>query len=272
MKRDPVFWIIIILILTCFYGIAEGQEKVISAEGITDAEIDTQGNIYLSTEKGAILKYNPSYQFITAYASNEVVPVSSLDVSFHFRIFGFYQSQQSYILLDRNFKLLNEVRLEPELIGNAVVASYSSDNLVWLFDEMDFSLLKFNPTLNQLVIDIKLPLLIETERFFVIQLEEYQNRIYLNNAGDGIYVFDLLGNFLKKLEISTDHIFKIGSDCIFFIDGSLLKSFQVYTNEERIIRKIENKNYLLTVLATSRHLLLIYPDKVIKIDYPENIE
>jgi hypothetical protein len=271
MKCDSGFWIITILILTCSYEVARGQEKVISAEGITDAEIDAQGNIYLSTEKGAILKYSSSYEFIMAYASNEVVPISSLDVSFHFRIFGFYKSQQSYILLDRNFKMLNEVRLDPELIGNAVSASYASDNMVWIFDEMDFSLAKLNPTLNQLVIDIRLPLLVETELLFIIQLEEYQNRVYLNNAGEGIYVFDLFGNFLKKLKIPTYKIFKISRDCIFFIDNNFIKSFQVYTNEEHTIRQIENKN-ILTALVTSQHLLLIYPDQVIKVEHPENIE
>jgi len=251
------------------YGLTYGQANVISVDGITDAALDPHGNLYLSTVDGSILKFDTHYQKMMTFASNDVSPITSLDVSFNFRIFGFYKNHQSYILLDRNFMTLNEIRLDPGLIENAVTASYSSDNMIWIFDETDFSLKKLNPTLNQLVINTRLPLLFDIETYSILQLEEYQNRIYLNNAGDGIYVFDQFGNFLKKLRISTYHIFNIFNERIFFIDTALIKSMRLYTHEEQIIHKITDVNRILTVLARNQLLLLIYPDRIIQMDIKE---
>ncbi len=253
------FWIFVI------QGLALCQEEVISMEGITDAEFDLQGNLYLSAMEGSIIKFDTSYHKLVAYTTEKMIPVTSLDVTNRFRIFGYYKNNQSYILLDQNFKILNENSMDPRLVGNGVAACYASDHTIWIFDDLDFSIKKLNPSLNQVIIDIQLPLLVEANQFVIIQLEEYQNRIYVNNLGNGVYVFDTFGNFLKELKISTRHIFKIFNEKLYYIDHSRIKSIHIYTNDTEILPEIQNPDNLLTVLINNLQMVLIYPDCVRRI-------
>ena len=241
------------------------EELVISREGITDAEFDLQGNIYLSTQQGSIIKFDSSYHELVSFATDKVIPITSIDVSNRFRIFGFYRNNQSYIILDQNLRLLNENRMDPQIIGNGVAACYASDQTIWVFDDLDFSLKKFNPSLNQVVINIQLPLLLGTNSYSIAQVEEHQNRIYVNNPEDGIYVFDSFGNFLKKLEISTEHVFKIFREELYFVDQSMVKVIHIYTNEIEIFQGIKSPENLLTLLINDCQMLLIYPDSVFRL-------
>lgn len=256
-------WLLLLPLL--IHGIALCQEKVISMDGITDAGFDPQGNIYLSTSQGTIIKFDSTYQKLITYTSENIISISSIDVSNRFRIFGFYKNNQSYVLLDHNLKVLNENSIDPQMIGNGVAACLDSDHTIWFFDDLDFSLKKFNPTLNQMIINIKLPLLIDAERFSIIQLEEYQNRIYVNNPGEGVYVFDPFGNFLKELKISTWNVFNIFREKLYYIDDSTIKTIHIYSNETAILPEIHCQDNIITVLTNSHRMLLIYPDFVFRI-------
>jgi hypothetical protein len=244
---------------------ALSQELVISREGITDAEFDLQGNIYLSTQQGSIIKFDSSYHELVSFATDQVIPITSIDVSNRFRIFGFFRNNQSYVILDQNLRLLNESPFDPRIIGNGVGACYASDQTIWVFDDLDFSLKKFNPSLNQVAINIQLPLLLGADSYLIAQLEEHQNRIYVNNSENGIYVLDSFGKFLKKLKISTKHVFKIFREKLYYIDQSTVKAIHIYTNEVEIFPGIKSPENLITLLINDYHMLLIYPDSVYRL-------
>jgi hypothetical protein len=244
-------------------GMAAGQEQVIALEGITDAEMDRFGNLFLSTEQGSIIKYDSSYRKVLTYSSGYVLPVTSLDAGNNFRIFGFYKSGQRCLLLDRNFRLLNELDVN-EWAGNVSAAAYASDNSLWLFDEMDLSLSKIDPQLNQVTFTVKLPLIIRPDKFSVIQLEEYQNRLYLNNMENGVYVFDLFGNLLLQAEISTRHFFKFHGEKLFFIDQNYVKSFHIYLNTIETVQEIRKSVEMVAVLGNDNQIFLVYHDHVIR--------
>ena len=258
-------YICILLIFLWIHEEALSQEKVISLDGITDAEFDLQGNIYLSTRQGSIIKFDSSYHQLVSYATDKVIPLVSLNVSNRFRIFGFYNTNQSYIILDQHLRLLNENLIDPSLIGNAVAACFASDQTIWIFDELDFSLKKLNPSLNQVSIHIRLPLVLGAESYLVTQLEEHQNRNYINNSEDGIYVFDAFGNFLKKMDISTSHLFKIFREKLYYIDHSMVKTIHLYTNEIEIIPWIKDPDKLLTIIINENLILGIYPDSICRL-------
>jgi hypothetical protein len=264
MKSDfkSRLWALVFLLF--MYGIAPGQQQLISMEGITDADFDKLGNLYLSTSQGSIIKYDSSFRKTMTYAPEDIIPVTSIDATYNFRIFGFYKNDQSYRLIDRNLKLLNESRIT-EWAGNGIAAAYGSDHSIWLFDDLDLSLKKINPALNQVSIDIRLPLVIEAGTYSVIQLEEYQNRIFINNSGEGIYVFDLFGNFLKHLQINTSHFFKFHREKLYFIDLDAVKSIDIYTQKIEFFQKINDLEKIITVLCNDHQILLIYQEIVLRV-------
>lgn len=256
-------WLIfMILLMLSVPEVTLSQDGIIRKEGITDAVYDQQGNLYLSTQEGSIVKYDSSFHELISYAAEKVTPITNIDVSNRFKIFGFYKNDQSYVLLDQSLRKLNESTFDPRIIGNGEAACFASNEMIWIFDELDFSLKKLNPSLNQIVINIRLPLVLGTDNYAIIQLEEHQNRLYINNSEDGIYVFDGFGNFLKKLNISTNHLFKIFREKLYYIDHSTVKAIHIYTHEIEIIPGIKDIDGLLTLLVNDHQLLLVYPDYV----------
>jgi len=244
---------------------ALSQSVCIRQEGITDAADDLQGNLYISTKEGAIVKFDSSFHELISYAAEKTIPVTSIDVSNRFRIFGFYRNDQSYIILDQSFRKLNENSFDPRIIGSGVAACLAADEMIWIFDELDFSIKKLNPSLNQIVINVRMPMVTGADHYSIIQMETYQNRLYVNNSEDGVYVFDGFGNFLKKLRISTNHLFHIFREKLYYIDHSTVKAIHIYTHEIEIVPGIKDIKGLLTTLIFTHQVLLVYQDSICRV-------
>lgn len=257
--------IVMLLLMLSTSGAAFSQATSIRQEGITDAADDLQGNLYISTKEGSIVKFDSTFHELISYAAEKTIPVTSIDVSNRFRIFGFYGDDQSYIILDQSFRKLNENSFDSRIIGRGVAACLASDEMIWIFDELDFSLKKLNPSLNQIVINVRMPLVTGADHYSIIQLETYQNRLYVNNSDDGVYVFDGFGNFLKKLKISTNHLFHIFREKLYYVDHSTVKGIQIYTHEIEIVPGFKDSKGLLTTLINDHQVLLVYPDSVCRV-------
>jgi hypothetical protein len=257
--------IFMLLLMLSTSDVALSQATCIRQEGITDAADDLQGNLYISTKDGGIVKFDSTFHELISYTAEKTIPVTSIDVANRFRIFGFYRNDQSYIILDQLFRKLNENSFDPRIIGSGVAACLAADEMIWIFDELDFSLKKLNPSLNQIVINVKMPLVTGADHYSIIQLETYQNRLYVNNSADGVYVFDGFGNFLKKLKISTNHFFHIFREELFYIDHSTVKTIHIYTHEIEIVPGIKDIKGLLTTLINAHQALLVYPDSVCRV-------
>jgi len=264
MKTNLIALILVFCLLDLFITNVTGQHKIIQIDGITDATIDIEGNIYVSTKRGTIIKFDSLFTELFTFASDDIIPLTSIDVSFHFRIFGFYQVNQSYFILDRHFKALFHGNFDTVTIGNGTAATYATDNSLWIFDDADLSLKKLNPTLNQIEVNIKLPLLIQAEEYLVNQLEAYQNRIFVNNYLHGIYVFDQFGNYLKKLPVSTNSKFTIYRESLIFIADAFLKSINIYSNEIVELGEIPDVKGLLKIILYDDNIYLIYPESILQ--------
>jgi hypothetical protein len=265
MNSDGFRRISIGILFFLISGFSFGQQQVIiSLRGITDAEFDRFGNLYLSTEQGTIVKYDSSCNKVHSWSSAKVLPVTSIDAGHNFRIFGFYKNGQFCLLLDRNFRLLNEMDIG-RWAGNGTATAYGSDHSIWLFDESELSLKKVDPILNQILLSVRLPLITRTDNLSIIQIEEYQNRIYVNNMEEGLYVFDILGNLLLQPGITTRYFFKFYRDELFFIDKGMLKSLHIYSQEVENLYKIKETENIVTVLADESRILLVYHDRVVRI-------
>ena len=265
MNSDGFRRISIGILFFLISGFVFGQEQmIIGLKGITDAEFDRFGNLYLSTEQGTIVKYDSSCNKVHSWSSAKVLPVTSIDAGHNFRIFGFYKNGQSCLLLDRNFRLLNETDIS-RWAGNGTATAYGSDHSIWLYDESEFTLKKIDPFLNQIILSVRLPLITRSDKLSVIQIEEYQNRIYVNNMEDGLYVFDILGNLLQQPDIVTRLSFKFYRDELFFIDKDMVKSLHLYSHEVKNQYLISETEDIITVLAKENRIFLVYRNKVVRI-------
>ena len=129
--------------------------------------------------------------------------------------------------------LITEIRLADVLDGTVRVATLAPDNHIWLLDESNLVLREYDPSTQRLVQNTPLDLLIGRSRPDFRFLRQYQNNIYLLDRSTGIYVFDNLGTFKKKLPFAGLSTVGFRGDELYYLDGGALHFFHLYKLSER---------------------------------------
>jgi hypothetical protein len=232
-------------------------------EDVVDATADHTGMLYVSNKQGIISKYDKNGLPLISYSGDNISPIYSIDVSHTSKIFGFYKDDQSYLILDRFLNPLNEAIFNTSLIGYASETAYAADNNIWIFDQSDLSVKKINLLNNTLQTTISVSLFITVEEWDIKQIEEYQNRLYVYNADKNVYVFDNLGNYIKRLNIMPNSNFWFDGEYLIYIEEGKILKFGLYNSEIRQIASIENSNDILKVISVNNFIYLIFKNNII---------
>ncbi len=125
------------------------------------------------------------------------------------------------------------LRINAAQVGFARLATLANDGQLWLFDDTDFSLKKYDPVTGRVSLHISLELVIEGDDHQFITLREYQNLIFLQDALSGVLVFDNAGNFRNKIALSSASSFGLCEDELYFFDANQLVFVHLYHPKRR---------------------------------------
>ncbi len=261
----PGLIFIFLRIYICFNNLS-AQELILvnewSVDDVVDATTDFSGNLYLSNEHGVISKFDKKGTLQISYSGPLKSSIYSIDASHTSKIFGFYRDQQSYLILDRFLNPLNEANLSFSVAGFVTETAFSADNNLWLFDQSDLSIKKVNLFSNIVITSSAIPLVIAEEEWDLLQIEEYQNRIYLYNSSKDIYLFDNLGNYIRKLGISSDSQICFDGNQLVFIQDTSILGLNIYNNEITEIGTIASTNNILKIISANNFIYLIFRNKI----------
>ncbi len=180
---------------------AFSQQKHMSMPDWEFVRGDNAGRIYLAASNGDIVRYDPeNQQDPLRYSPVKKAQLTLLDVNNGLRPFLFYEDLQEYVILDRFLTETSRYRLTPFTSYAGIVAP-ALNNQLWVVDMVDFSLLKTDPQLEQITIRVPLPQVLDPDDSDFNGLHEYQNILFLTDRHSGIYLFDNLGNFLRRIEV-----------------------------------------------------------------------
>jgi hypothetical protein len=261
----PGLVLVFLSIYTCFNYSSSQELKLVNewtVNEVVDATSDFSGNLYLSDEHGVISKYDKNGSFQISYSGTVQSSIYSIDASHTSKIFGFYRNQQSYLILDRFLNPLNEANLNPSYVGYATETAYSADNNLWLFDQSDLTIKKVNLLSDIVITSSAIPLVISEKEWDLLQIEEYQNRLYLYNSSKDIYVFDNLGNYIRQLGINPDSKICFKGNQLIYVQGTGIKALNIYNNEIIEIGTLSNTNKILKVISANNFIYLIFRNKI----------
>ncbi len=165
---------------------------------ISAVSSDASGNLYLAEKEGQLSRYSSQFQKQESYSNPQFSMISTLDAEQMLRIFTFYRETQQFQFFNRFL-----TPLQPPanfLLGGTSqvgAAAMSSDQMIWLIDEANLRLLKYNPILENVMITTDLTYYIDGS-LNVKNLQEHNNRLFLHQQ-DEMLVFDFMGNFISKL-------------------------------------------------------------------------
>jgi hypothetical protein len=113
------------------------------------------------------------------------------------------------------------------------VATLAPDNFIWLLDESNLVLREFDPNTLRLVQNTPLDLIIGRSRPDFRFIRQYQNTTYLVDRSTGVYVFDNLGNYKKKLPFPGLSTIGFRGDEMYYADAGAIHFFHLYNLTER---------------------------------------
>ncbi|AMJ66932.1 hypothetical protein [Hymenobacter sp. PAMC 26628] len=199
------------------------------------ASLDRRGGLYVADADNNIRQFGPEGLPLNTYAPTQPGHVAQLEAFNLTNTLVFYDDRQQLVLLDRFLAPLSELRLADYLDGTVRVATLAPDNQIWLLDESTLTLREFDPGTLRLVQNTPLDLLIGRTRPDFRFIRQYQNNTYLVDKTTGVYVFDNLGNYKKKLPLPGLSTVGFRGDEMYYLDGSQLCFFHLYTLTVRTV-------------------------------------
>jgi hypothetical protein len=207
--------------------------KVLTLPNASAASIDRRGTLYLADKDNNLRQLTTAGQPLNTYSPAQPGHVAVLEAWNQNAVLVFYDDRQQVLLLDRFLAPLSEIRLADYVDGTVRTATLAPDGLLWLLDESNLMLREFDPQALRLVQNTPLDLLIGRSRPDFRFLRQYQNNIYLVDRTSGIFIFDNLGNYRKKLPFTGLDFVTFRGDELAYLSGGLLHFFHLYNLTER---------------------------------------
>lgn len=163
-------------------------------------EVDHLSNYYLISSTNQLRKYNSQGDSLAVYNDQRRYGfIGSIDVTNPLLILVYYPDYSTVVWLDRFLRPVNTLDLRAAGIFSIGAVATSFDGKNWAFDKMEQRLKKIGQKgeLLQQTPDLRQVL---DKSIDPVAIQESQQRVYLYDSLQGVFVFDYFGNFEKRLD------------------------------------------------------------------------
>lgn len=264
MKPDqlPYRLLLILLLWLSGLGVSRAQQlRLLTSVPIRQVQavsIDRLGLVYAADQKNTLYKFDAGGKRLLSYSPALAGQLAFVEAWNPVKTLLFYDDRQQITLLDRFLTPITTIRLADLTDGPVRAATLASDDQLWLLNERDFSLIKIDPRYPDTRLKTKLNQILPNGTYDLRMLREYQNTLYLVDRLSGIYLFDTMGNYKKRLPvINLEYLGFKGNEAYYLKDGHLV-FFNLYTLQERTVSVPAGKPYRLA-LASEEAIYLFSP-------------
>lgn len=179
---------------------------------------DQFGNYY-DIASNTIRMYDRTHQLRYSYSNTILGEIASVDVSNPYKILVYYRDFTKVQMLDNTLSPASEVLdlTSIELEETSLICS-SYNNGMWYYNQSNFELIRKSEFLETTNTSGNIALIVGGE-LLPNYLTEYNNRVYLNDPGKGILVFDQYGTYLKTIPILGLTSFQVKEQFLLYIDA-----------------------------------------------------
>jgi hypothetical protein len=191
---------------------------------------DHLGNIY-TLEKNNIIKYDKNGEKLYFFSTNKYGNVTSLDASNPYKILVFFNEFSTLIFLDNTLSLNGEpINIQQKGLEMTTLAATSYQNGIWLYEALEYRLIRFDENLN---IKVNTPNLAQITNIEINPtfIQEYNNFLFVCNPSTGILVFDIFGAYIKSIPIKDVHKLQPIENEILYIKDHQFHRYNLKTND-----------------------------------------
>lgn len=222
----------------------------------TAISTDRNGFVYLVDQRRNIVQFDSLGQPVNVFSPQVRGRIENIDAWNPMKILAFYQDRQQFLLLDRFLRPISSTSFSDyNLDGTIRTAALASDDSFWLFNETNFSLSKLDMRQRRITSETALNLILNKDQFDIRLIREYQNIVYMLDHNEGIYVFDNLGNYKKKLPYSGLAYIGFRNNELYFVKENKLHFLNLYTSQIKTIELPAGENYIKALISGDRLFL-----------------
>jgi hypothetical protein len=194
--------------------------------------IDRLGQVYVADQQNNLHKFSPQGERLFTFSPPQRGRLAFVEAWNPVKTLLFYDDRQQIMILDRFLAPITTIRLADLTDGLVRLATLAPDDQFWIFNESDFSLSRIDPRYPEARLSTSLNQILPKAPYDLRLLRAYQNQLYLLDRNSGIYIFDHMGNYKKKLPVEgLDYLGFKGDEGYYLKDGRLV-FFNLYTQQE----------------------------------------
>lgn len=205
--------------------------------------LDRLSNIYVSDRKNNLYKFDPAGKATQTFSPPATGRVASVEAWSMTKILLFYDDRQQITLLDRFVTPITTARLSEFTDGIIKVATLATDDRIWLLNESDLTLNKIDLRYPDALLKTQLNQILAKSQSDFRFMREYQNNLYILDRLSGIYVFDNMGTYKKKIPLTGLSYLGFKGEELYFVKENQLVFFNLYTQQTRQINLPSGKTY-----------------------------
>lgn len=228
--------------------------KSIKVEGLDRISVDNRGHIFYSDIKGNVFKLDASGEVVNHYSPSLQGRLIQLDAFSTMIVFLFSADLQQVTLLDSHLAPIQTISVQDVGISFVKAAALGNNHVFWIFDEVDWSLKKYDYRRGEILQVQPLMPLMEDDDIEVTEILERGNLVLVHLRDHGLLVFDNQGNFIKRHVAHFNHPLAVYDDQVYFVKDAHVHRLDLFSGEKRMIKIPELPVNRLAVSA--RHLLL----------------
>lgn len=200
MKKATIF-----LILFSIFGFITAQSTDNQLQTIKTVKgnalsADPNGNLYV-VDGPLLYKFDSEGRFLHKYSNFLWGDITSIDVDNPLKIMVFYKNESQILFLDKNLiPLMEPLDLYANNFKNIQLATYSTDNTIWLYDAVLQDLINVNFQLKELSRNHLSMRNFNPTQFFSIK----EKQLIMFNPATGVVFFDAFGTYLKTIALPTE--------------------------------------------------------------------
>lgn len=230
--------------------------------------LDNQDFLFVADPEGNLYQYNLSGQRINNFSPPRQGRLTQLEAFWTVNIFTFSTDLQEYRILDRFINPISENKIPAENIALAKAATLGNNNIIWILDETDLSIKQFDFRTRRILQQQPLNLVLENTSLDVLDIREHQNLLFLNIAGQGIYIFDNQGNFIKRLQVFPNGRLSFWKGYLFLVEKDSIRLVDFQSGAEEQFRLSLGGE--VTGILVNRKAVILYNKRGFRIYQKEN--
>ncbi|MCO5233164.1 MAG: hypothetical protein M9888_05455 [Chitinophagales bacterium] len=250
-----LLFLIILLAQIKIFGQDSTDKKISVAQNVISVAIDPLEQIYYTNSKKQLIKLSDQQDKTYSYSDLMIDESTIVLPQNPFKIILYKKEVGDFFILDNRLNLSAKANFFDLGYYSVSSLTLSNDNKhLWIFDFDRQQILKldqqYNPVFQSNILTQTLG-----KKINAIQLIEKENKLYVLDSINGVFLFDNLGNYIQHYPIEnatrmwliSGQLYFYKNNSIWLYDNKLFEAFQKYNLLENYTSIDLCRNFILAI-------------------------